>query len=142
MDKLGSKTADFFDPSSSYYQQRVSLMVSALEDSLRYLARGGEIVIIDGTNTTRDRRQLIRDRLAKENNYEILWIESVYTTDDVISDEMVEQMKNSPDFLDKDDYTKRLALYKQNYDSLEQHEGSYVKVYSLISSMLIITIIF
>jgi len=78
LDKLGSKSADFFDPSSSFnYQQRNSLLASALEDSIRYLNRGGEIAIIDGTNTTKDRRQMIRDRVALEDGYDILWIESI-----------------------------------------------------------------
>ncbi len=78
LDKLGSKSADFFDPSSSSnYQQRVSLLASALEDAIRYLNRGGEIAIIDGTNTTKDRRQMIRDRVAQEDGYDILWIESI-----------------------------------------------------------------
>lgn len=82
LDKLGSKSADFFDPaSSSNYQQRVSLLASALEDAIRYLNRGGEIAIIDGTNTTKDRRQMIRDRVKQEDGYDILWIESIVDND-------------------------------------------------------------
>lgn len=200
LDQMGSKTAEFFDPtSSSNYQTRNSLIMEALEDTCRYLARGGEIAIIDGTNTTKDRRQLIHDRIARENGYQILWIESIYkesshahntpiavvvsTTSTVtappvaaVSDEKVENnattdtinddatapitssrrqyslnanntsseneliseliseatlkdlQQNSPDFVDKEDYMKRLALYKQHYETLEPIEGSYVKV--------------
>ena len=151
--------------------------MEALEDCLSYLSRGGEIAIIDGTNTTRDRRQLIRDRISKEIGYEVLWIESIYKTIDdnaepsnnsndkttpskndtktasvtggskntnsatasaattatvltssLISASKLKDLENSPDFVDKEDYLKRLALYKQYYEPLDNTEGSYVKV--------------
>lgn len=77
------------------YQQRVQLMNDALDDALRYLHRlycfdcfvlivlffdflkncfdclnrGGEIAILDGTNTTRDRRDIIRNRVAQVGIY-------------------------------------------------------------------------
>ena len=51
-------------------------MNEALEDSLRYLHRGGEIAILDGTNSSRDRRDLIRARVNQEDGYELFWIES------------------------------------------------------------------
>ena len=41
-------------------------MMSALEDAMRYLRRDGEIAIIDGANTSMYRRDLIRERVAKE----------------------------------------------------------------------------
>jgi len=76
LDRVGSKPADFFDPvNSSSYAQRNGLLIEAIDDSIRYLNRGGEIAILDGTNTTRERRQLIRDRVAREDGYDILWIE-------------------------------------------------------------------
>lgn len=132
LDRLGSKSADFFDPSCpAYYQQRVNLMVDALEDALRYLDRGGEIAILDGTNTTQDRRQLIRDRVAQENGYDVLWIESVSSTEDV-TEAQLEELKHSPDFLDKSDYARRLAHYKQTYQTLDDGEGSFVKVLKYI----------
>lgn len=133
LDKLGSKSADFFDPSSSSnYQQRVSLLASALEDAIRYLNRGGEIAIIDGTNTTKDRRKLIRDRVASEDGYDILWIESINDNLDngnELDESQLEELKNSPDFIDKDDYARRLAHYKSSYQTLEEDEGSFIKVY-------------
>lgn len=47
LDLHGAKTADFFDPSNEgTYNQRVMLLENALEDSMRYLNRGGEIAIL------------------------------------------------------------------------------------------------
>jgi broad specificity phosphatase PhoE/predicted kinase len=127
LDRMGSKSADYFDPSSQqYYQQRVNLMMEALEDSLRYLERGGEIAIIDGTNTAKHRRQLIRDRVAKEPGYEVLWIESISEENSF----NMQVLRNSPDFLDMDDYRKKLEYYKANYEELSDDEGAFAKVYN------------
>jgi 6-phosphofructo-2-kinase/fructose-2,6-biphosphatase 2 len=102
-------------------------MMEALEDALRYLERGGEIAILDGTNTTFDRRQMIRDRVAKENGYDILWIESIASNDKITSAQL-EELKHSPDFLGQSDYTRRLELYQKTYSTLDESEGSFVKV--------------
>lgn len=131
LDRLGTKTADFFDPTcSTNYNQRTGLMMEALDDALRYLSRGGEIAILDGTNTTRDRRDLIRQRVAKEEGYDILWIESLDESGDDITDKQLEELRNSPDFLDKVDYERRMNYYKANYESLQDDEGSFIKVYN------------
>jgi broad specificity phosphatase PhoE len=104
-------------------------MMEALEDSMRYLERGGEIAIVDGTNVTRDKRKLIRDRVAREAGYEILWIESI-AEDKNFDDAHMQELSNSPDFLDIDDYRKRLDLYKLNYQELSEDEGAFAKIYN------------
>ena len=65
--------------------------------------RGGDVAILDGTNITRDRRKIISDRIAslKDKGYDILWIESSGVVGDGVSEEQFEELKNSPDFLDK-----------------------------------------
>jgi len=130
LDKIGSKSADFFDMNNvGNYSQRVNIMLDALEDALRYLNRGGEIAILDGTNITRDRRDLIRQRVSKEDGYDILWIESVVENLNTIPSLQLEELKNSPDFIDAVDYEKRLAHYRKEYSTLSPDEGSFVRVY-------------
>lgn len=131
LERVGSKSADFFDPQSpASYSQRLSLLNEAVDDSIRYLNRGGEIAILDGTNTTRERRQLIRDRVAKEDGYDILWIESVSDIEIVeLTDKQVDELKSSPDFIDRDDYEKRMLHYKNGYEQLYDDEGSFIRVY-------------
>ncbi len=67
-DKYGHKqAAEFFDTSNQEFTaSRMELLACALEDAVGYLNRGGEVAILDGTNVTRARRQLIIDRLKKE----------------------------------------------------------------------------
>ena len=128
LDRVGSKAAEFFDQSSSSYAQRLRLLNEAVDDSIKYLNRGGEIVILDGTNSTRERRQLIRDRVAKEDGYDILWIESVSNHVD-LTEKQLEDLRNSPDFIDKNDYELRMLHYQKNYEQLEDDEGSFIRVY-------------
>lgn len=129
LDRVGTKSADYFDPSSiSSYQQRISVMTDALDDALRYLERGGDVAIIDGTNVSKDRRQIIREKVRALEGCELLWIESCSERGD-ITDREFEELKNSPDFLDKEDYIKKMALYKANYQQVEEEEGSFIKVF-------------
>ncbi|CAM9491025.1 unnamed protein product, partial [Ectocarpus fasciculatus] len=129
LDKLGSKkSANFFDPQNKEsYQQRVDLMTAALEDVMRYLNHGGEIAILDGTNTTQDRRDIIRTRAAKENGFDILWIESICDADQCRS---LDEQSDSIDFINSADYQKRIEYYQQNYTPLSDNEGASIKLYN------------
>jgi hypothetical protein len=65
--------------------------------------RGGDVAILDGTNISRDRRKIISDKISafKDKGYDILWIESSSVRGDDVSEQQFEELKNSPDFLDK-----------------------------------------
>jgi predicted kinase len=81
LEKVGSKQASFFDPDNQLnYQMRVKLMMLAVSEAMQYLNRDGEIAISDGTNYCRSRRDLIRERVSREEGFEILWIESVISS--------------------------------------------------------------
>jgi 6-phosphofructo-2-kinase / fructose-2,6-biphosphatase 3 len=133
LDKVGSKSADFFDPNNKgNAKQRKGIVAEALEDALRFLHRGGEIAILDGTNTTRERRNQIRNRLKREDNgrfCEILWIESL-CGDDALESEKLNSLKNSPDFISKSDFERRSAFYRMNYAQLGDDEGGFVRISS------------
>ena len=89
----------------------------------------------------------------KLQGFEILWIESINikssdidhfdlsyhpvpaiatamgnidnADEELISDIKLKDLQNSPDFVDREDYLKKLALYKQHYESL----GIYIYFY-------------
>ena len=128
LDKLGMRNADFFDPSNSTnYQRRRDIIISVLEDAMRYLDRGGNVVIIDGTHTTRDRRDMIREEVQGKRGYDILWIESICDSEEIISRHS-DELSESPDYIDRFDFEKRISYYKQSYEKIEYEEGSYIKV--------------
>ena len=129
LDKIGRKGSDFFNPQNvKFYSERVNTLRQAIDDLISYLNRDGDVAILDGTNTTFDRRKLIRERLTQDNNYEILWIESINESAEFLTQWKLEQSK-SPDYISDEDFEQRLKYYQDNYTPLEEVEGSYMKVF-------------
>ena len=62
------------------------------------------MAILDGTNITRDRRKIISEKISSLRGYDILWIESTSNKEEEVSEKQFEELKNSPDFLDKVHY--------------------------------------
>ncbi|CAB1114562.1 unnamed protein product [Ectocarpus sp. CCAP 1310/34] len=122
--------AEFYDTNDDQtVAARLEILAAAVEDMITYLLRAGEVAILDGTNFTKQRRQLIRDRAAQEDGFEILWIESICNDLNVV-DQNLEGLKEfSPDFIDGEDFRQRLDYYRAAYETLETDEGSYVKSY-------------
>jgi broad specificity phosphatase PhoE len=108
-----------------------------LEDSIRYLHRGGEIAIVDGTNSSLDRRDLIRERVKKEDGYELFWIESAcefYTSsNEGVREDFCRNLKKSPDFVSLSDFEKRVLHYRQTYTPLGLDEGSFIRIHDNFS---------
>lgn len=130
-DKYGHKqAAEFFDTSNEEYtSSRMELLACALEDSVGYLNRGGEVAILDGTNVTEARRRLIRERMQREDGYEILWIESICEDPQVIAHNVAQLREASPDYVADHDFERRIAFYKIDYVHVREDEGSYAKVF-------------
>lgn len=80
--ELNDQSADFFNPKNENARKvREQLALDTLDELLTYLlCRGGSVGILDATNSTIHRRQLLVDRIkAKEPKLGILFIESVCT---------------------------------------------------------------
>ena len=105
-------------------------MNEALADAIRYLDRGGDVAIIDGTNISKERRKVISDTISSLNGHSLLWIESAKSrsNESEISDSKFDELRQSPDFLDKDDYSKKLQHFISSYETVEEDEGSFIKV--------------
>jgi len=129
LDKFGTKDPEFFDETIAEYQsQRLEVLVDTLEDVMRYLNRGGEVAIVDGTNTTRTRRDVIRQRAAAEDGFTILWIEAI-SEDEEVLEKNIENMQQSPDFRAVEEFQQRVAKYRKCYTTVEAEDGMFVKVY-------------
>lgn len=80
--ELNDQSADFFDPKNANARKvREQLALDTLDELLAYLLlQGGSVGILDATNSTIHRRQLLVDRIkAREPKLGILFIESVCT---------------------------------------------------------------
>lgn len=79
IDKCGAGLkSEFYDNTDNEnVATRMEMLSAAMDDVMEYLHHKGEVAILDGTNFTKQRRQLIRDRIAQADGFEILWIESI-----------------------------------------------------------------
>jgi broad specificity phosphatase PhoE/predicted kinase len=131
---VGSKQShDFFDPNNADgVRQRREMALMAMDDMLRWFAEGGEVGIYDATNSTRERRQLVQDR-CEEQGVRVIFVESICDT--VTVDANVRDTKlDSPDYSGMDpeqavaDFRRRIQHYESVYESVDEEEGSYIKL--------------
>jgi len=134
LEKLGAKQpASFFDPADAAATAlREEILHDTLETMMTYLNRGGEVAILDGTNFNRYRRDLIRERVSKEDGYEVMWVETVATDDELVA-RRIDAMKlhgGSPDFIEESDFLQRVKMYRDAYETLQEDEGAFVKLFN------------
>ncbi|SPO45024.1 probable FBP26 - fructose-2,6-bisphosphatase [Moesziomyces antarcticus] len=142
-------TASFFDPTNpSAYKLRSQMAEECLEQLIGWLKRGGNVGIHDATNSTRARRKEIADRIAKEPDLKLVFLESICTDPKVIDANIaVKVSSGDPDYAGmtpeaaKKDFLERIRHYEDtyepvNFDGSEAHY-SYVKVTDVGKSVTI-----
>ena len=78
----------------------------------------GEIAVFDATNTTRDRRRLLYQRIVVEKGYKLFFVESICNDDSIIESNIKEVKTASPDYTNiaedcvMEDFKKRIAHYQ------------------------------
>eukprot|EP00607_Mallomonas_marina_P005934 CAMPEP_0182425376 /NCGR_PEP_ID=MMETSP1167-20130531/11777_1 /TAXON_ID=2988 /ORGANISM="Mallomonas Sp, Strain CCMP3275" /LENGTH=478 /DNA_ID=CAMNT_0024606051 /DNA_START=210 /DNA_END=1646 /DNA_ORIENTATION=+ len=150
LEEMGPQRSDFFNPhNAECYQKRVKTMLNALEDLLSYLNRDGDVGIIDGTNTSFDRRRKIIERVKEEKGCSLLWIEMISERRESLDTWINENTSSSsttttaysstsndhsngssavPEYEDKIEREKRLKYYRQDYSQVSEEEGSFIKM--------------
>eukprot|EP00054_Salpingoeca_dolichothecata_P008831 m.50051 g.50051 ORF g.50051 m.50051 type:complete len:476 (-) comp17984_c0_seq3:43-1470(-) len=141
-----SSSAQFFHPNNQEARQKRRLIaLRALEDMFEWHAQGGMVGILDATNSTRKRRQLIVDR-CRERDTEVFFVESVCEDDDRIQETIKSvkiglpeyQYMNEPQAIA--DFKARIEYYRQLYSPLCQKvDGlkSFIKIVNVGSSFLV-----
>ncbi|GAC93588.1 fructose-2,6-bisphosphatase [Pseudozyma hubeiensis SY62] len=142
-------TASFFDPSNpSAYKLRSQMAEECLEQLIGWLKRGGNVGIHDATNSTQARRKEIADRIAKEPDLKLVFLESICTDPKVIDANIaVKVSSGDPDYAGmtpeaaKADFLARIKHYEDTYEAVN-HDGSeahysYVKVTDVGKSVTI-----
>uniref|UniRef100_A0A4W4EEQ8 6-phosphofructo-2-kinase/fructose-2,6-bisphosphatase 2 n=1 Tax=Electrophorus electricus TaxID=8005 RepID=A0A4W4EEQ8_ELEEL len=133
------KSYDFFRHDNEEAMRiRKHCALVALRDVKTYLTEGGQIAVFDGTNTTRERRDLILN-FVKENAFKVFFVESVCDDPDVIAANILEVKVSSPDYPEAhrervmDDFLKRIECYQVTYQPLDPDD--YDKYLSFIKVM-------
>ncbi|KAG0220493.1 6-phosphofructo-2-kinase-domain-containing protein [Mortierella sp. GBAus27b] len=125
----------FFDPkNSSAKTTRDRLALESLEELITWLKEGGRVGIHDATNSSRERRKILLNRLESEPNCRVLFIESI-CTDPVVLAHNISMKLSSPDYKGmneteaRDDFRKRLENYERAYQTLDEEDEEDVVQY-------------
>ncbi|KAL2753669.1 hypothetical protein ACRALDRAFT_2044026 [Sodiomyces alcalophilus JCM 7366] len=134
------QSAQFFDPNNEAASKiREQVALETLDELLDYLLLGkGSVGILDATNSTIHRRQLLVDRVkARDDRLGILFIESICRDKNLLEANMRLKL-SGPDYKDKDpvqsleDFKKRVAAYESAYEPLgeyeEEHDIPYIQL--------------
>ncbi|KAI8781619.1 6-phosphofructo-2-kinase/fructose-2,6-bisphosphatase isoform X1 [Biomphalaria glabrata] len=118
---------EFFKPENKEAQElRSQVAMLAMEDAAKYLEEGGgEVAVVDATNTTRSRRAILVKMFTVDRNFKLFFVESVCDEPSIIEANILEVKVCSPDYLGMDkntaleDFLKRIEHYKQEYEALD-----------------------
>ncbi|KZL68717.1 6-phosphofructo-2-kinase [Colletotrichum tofieldiae] len=134
------QSAKFFEPTNETAAKlREQVALDTLDELLDYLLhQGGSVGILDATNSTIHRRQLLVDRIKeREPKLGILFIESICHDQNLLEANMRLKL-SGPDYKDKDphqslaDFKRRVAAYESAYvpigDYEEAHDMQYIQM--------------
>ncbi|GAB1312984.1 6-phosphofructo-2-kinase [Madurella fahalii] len=134
------QSASFFDPKNETASKlREQVAIDTLDELLAYLLhQGGAVGILDATNSTIHRRQLLVDHIkAREPKLGILFIESICHDQNLLEANMRLKL-SGPDYRDKDpvqsleDFKQRVKAYESAYEPLgeyeEDHDLQYIQM--------------
>mmetsp|Transcript_11429 Transcript_11429/g.18607 ORF Transcript_11429/g.18607 Transcript_11429/m.18607 type:complete len:824 (-) Transcript_11429:42-2513(-) len=135
-------SADFFNQHNETGQQiRKNAAGRCLSDLLRFLkVEGGDVGIFDATNSTAERREWIAAQC--KGIASLVFIEVICDDEEVLVENLLSKIRNSPDFHGLDEQTaltdlkSRIENYEKVYETLSNDEDSYIKIYNMNSRIL------
>jgi broad specificity phosphatase PhoE len=125
---------DFFDPDNPEGDSaRKQVAMQALSDMAQWLSEDGQVAIYDATNSTSERRAMVRRR-CENAGFQVLFVEIRCDDPNVIEANIRSTKLSSPDYENFDadeavrDFRARIAHYEKRYESLDDNEGAYLRV--------------
>ncbi|KAL3237576.1 6-phosphofructo-2-kinase/fructose-2,6-bisphosphatase [Nakaseomyces bracarensis] len=134
---LSEQDSSFFDPTNTQYTDlRDKWALDTLEELMDYLLEGpGSVGVFDATNTTKERRKHVLERIrARSPHLKVLFLESICTNKAVVETNIRLKLFG-PDYKGKDpekslrDFKERLSNYIKAYEPIEDDEDiQYIKM--------------
>ncbi|GFO44995.1 6-phosphofructo-2-kinase/fructose-2,6-bisphosphatase [Plakobranchus ocellatus] len=119
-------------------RSRVAML--AMEDAAKFLEKGGgEVAVVDATNTSRSRREILVDMFTVKRNFKLFFVESICDEPAIIEANILDVKVCSPDYEGMDtsvaleDFLKRIEHYKQEYETLDyKHDKdiSFIQIFN------------
>lgn len=135
---IGDKLrADFFDPKNSEaLNQRTIIADKALNDLVSWFKTGGQVGILDASNTTHQRR-LLEHKTLTEHNINVIFLECIYEQDKIVESHIKELRLTCPEYEDVSpedairDFKQRIDYYRPSYSSLNPADiFPYIQIYN------------
>jgi 6-phosphofructo-2-kinase/fructose-2,6-biphosphatase 2 len=131
-------SANFFDTSNPEGErQRRAAADAAVADMLKWFKSGGVVAILDATNSTKERRKWVLERITKEG-IEVLFVESKCDDEELIMANIRDVKTTSPDYVGQDpeeaalDFRERIRNYEKVYKSIDDDKDedhlTYLKI--------------
>lgn len=117
-----STDPDFFDPANSFGREARELICRRnMEAAKSWLQGGGEVAILDATNVSRKRRQLIEQTLT---DHPVLFIECV-NEDQLLLNACIRRKADLPEYegYDKEEAVASFMKRIEHYESIYDHIG-------------------
>ncbi|XP_045773112.1 6-phosphofructo-2-kinase/fructose-2,6-bisphosphatase isoform X2 [Maniola jurtina] len=118
---------------------RQQCALDALHDVCEWLVKGEEVAVFDATNSTMERRRMIRDIVVHKMGFKLFFVESICDDPRIIEQNIMEVKVSSPDYTNiqnadnvLDDFRLRIEHYKEKYEPLDEtleSECSFMKIY-------------
>lgn len=134
------KSHDFFRQDNREAMSiRAQCALDALEDTCKWLEAGGEVGVFDATNTTIERRRLIREIIVDKMGYKLFFVESLCDDPSIVESNIRQVKINSPDYADMNnedalkDFLMRINHYHDRYQTLNEIEEkslSFMKIFN------------
>lgn len=129
--------ADFYDPSNAEgLASRTMACDAALADLIDYVKQDGvRVAAFDATNSTRERRKHIMQRLKDAGlGAKRMFVESICDQEGLLEENIRKVKLSTPDYRDMDpeeaviDFKKRRANYLKVYQPVGEPDGPHVKI--------------
>lgn len=128
---ISDQDSKFFDPGNDEFSKlRDKWAMDTLEQLLDYLLEGpGSVGIFDATNTTKERRKHVYEKIRERNPHlKVLFLESI-CSDKAVVERNIQLKLFGPDYKGKDpdaslkDFKERLSNYMKAYEPIEDSEN-------------------
>ncbi|KAG0326680.1 hypothetical protein BGZ99_009178 [Dissophora globulifera] len=137
-------TNDFFSPANTATaEMRGKIANACLDDMIQWFASGGQVGILDGSNTTEERRHELVERF-KSSNVHYLFIESICDNSEIIDANIRSVKLSSPDYVgwsDTDaavkDFKRRIENHVPFYRTITDLNLSFVKLINVGEKIIV-----
>ncbi|KAK4163045.1 6-phosphofructo-2-kinase-domain-containing protein [Cladorrhinum sp. PSN259] len=140
-------SADFFDTNNAEGERkRRAAAEAAVVDMMKWFKSGGVVGILDATNSTKERRKWVLDRIRGEG-VEVIFVESKCDDEELIMANIRDVKTTSPDYVGQDpeqaalDFRNRIRNYEKVYKSInvdgDEDDLTYLKIMNVGKQVII-----